>query len=161
MVDPAARDRDPAGRPRNARARDGLGRPLPRTESQQAPIDESALPPIEALARAQELLDTGHPFAAHEVFEAVWKQTSGPDRELWRGLAQVAVGTTHALRGNESGARALLQRGADTMAEFAASTPHGIDVDGIRTWLSEASNDLALAARPPRLVVTDSASGGE
>jgi hypothetical protein len=146
------RDRDATGKPRNARARDDLGRPLPRVDRRAAAADEPALAPVEALRRAQRLLDTGRPFRAHEVLEAVWKETRGPERELWRGLAQIAVGITHALRGNDSGSRALLERGADSLASFASTTPHGIDVDGIRRWAREAAGDGARAAMPPRLI---------
>jgi predicted metal-dependent hydrolase len=149
------RDRDQAGRARNARARDDLGRPLARTIDGEAPVDEPALSPPEALRRAQELLDAGRPFTAHEVFEAVWKDTAGPSRELWRGLAQIAVGITHSLRGNDSGAHSLLLRGADALEPFAGTTPYKIDVDGVRAWALLASEDAALAALPPRLTVKD------
>jgi hypothetical protein len=155
----ADRDRDPTGRARNARTRDDLGRPQARSDGSQSAIDEPARPPGEALLAAQELLDGGRPFTAHEVLEAVWKDTSGPSRELWRGLAQIAVGITHALRGNESGARSLLQRGSLTLTEFEGTTPHGVDVDGVRAWAEAASDNLRLAAQPPRLVVVASASG--
>jgi uncharacterized protein len=148
----ADRDRDAAGRARNARARDDLGRPLARSDGSQGAIDVPALPPGDALLAAQELLDSGRPFTAHEVLEAVWKDTIGPGRELWRGLAQIAVGITHALRGNESGARALLQRGSLTLAEFEGTTPNGVDVDGVRAWAEAAREDLRMAARPPQLV---------
>ncbi|HEX3823711.1 MAG TPA: DUF309 domain-containing protein [Mycobacteriales bacterium] len=156
MSDPGAerRDRDPAGRARNARARDDLGRPLDRIAGAEAPpVDEPPRPPDVALQLAQQLLDEGRPFAAHEVLEAVWKDTSGPDRELWRGLAQVAVGITHSLRGNESGAHALLLRSAASLEPFAGSTPHSIDVDGLRDWARRAGDDHSLGARPPRLTV--------
>jgi uncharacterized protein len=157
----AGRDRDPTGRARNARARDDLGRPLTRSAGGQGAIDEPALPPGDALLVAQELLDTGRPFAAHEVLEAVWKDSTGPPRELWRGLAQIAVGITHALRGNESGARALLQRGALSLANFEGTSPYGVDVDGVRAWAEVAHDDLRLAAKPPGLVVGAPASGSE
>ena len=66
-----ARDRDPAGRARNARPRDALGRPLPRGAAGDERIpDDLLLAPAEALNLAQELLDTGRPFHAHEVLEA-------------------------------------------------------------------------------------------
>jgi uncharacterized protein len=156
------RDRDPAGRARNARVRDELGRPLGRAAGGHAPTDQAALPPSAALARAQELLDAGRPFDAHEVFEAVWKDTEGPTRALWRGLAQIAVGCTHALRGNESGARALFDRGRQTLAEFASENPDGVDVDGIRAWAEAACDDLSLVSRPPRLVAdVEPMSGSE
>ncbi|WP_031104844.1 DUF309 domain-containing protein, partial [Streptomyces sp. NRRL S-146] len=92
-----ARDRDSEGRARNARPRDGLGRPLPYDADGVPRQPEGVVRTPEAtVAEAQRLLDEGKPFHAHEVFEDAWK--SGPDeeRELWRGLAQLAVGLTHA-----------------------------------------------------------------
>src|SRR5215472_6931937 len=81
-------DRDPAGRPRNARPRDGLGRPLPRGQTGEERIpDDLAVPPDEALSLAQRLLDSGRPFHAHEVLEASWKAAPPGERELWKGLA--------------------------------------------------------------------------
>jgi hypothetical protein len=85
------------------------------------------------------------------VFEAVWKHTDGPASELWRGLAQIAVGITHALRGNEPGATALLRRGADSLVPFMATNPFDVDVDGVRDWATQAAADLDRAHLPPRL----------
>ena len=123
MTEPTERDRDPAGRARNARPRDALGRPLPRSAGQDRPRipDDLVIAPAEAAALGGRLLAEGQPFHAHEVFEAAWKSVPGPDRELWRGLAQVAVGLTHARRGNARGATALLRRGASHVAEFAGT----------------------------------------
>ena len=59
---------------------------------------------------------------AHEVFESAWKSLPGPERELWRGLAQVAVGLTHARRGNPRGASTLLRRGAGHIAGFSGAS---------------------------------------
>jgi hypothetical protein len=87
------------------------------------------------------------------VLEDQWKADDSPERPLWQGLAQVAVGITHALRSNESGARALLARGAETLAPFAGTAPHLVDVDGIRAWASHAEADLTLTATPPRLAL--------
>src|SRR5215469_2093616 len=129
------RDRDASGRARNARPRDSLGRPLPRAADGRPPAeDEQALAPAEALALAQNLLDTGRAFHAHEVLEAVWKAVPTPaaERDLWQGLAQIAVGLTHALRGNGRGAVALLRRGSDRLDEYQSPGPHDVDVDGIR-----------------------------
>ena len=94
---PRHRDRDSSGRPRNARPRDELGRPLPPGAPGTDRIpDDLSLPPAESLALAQSLLDRGRAFHAHEVLEASWKQAPAAERELWRGLAQLAVGlTTH------------------------------------------------------------------
>jgi hypothetical protein len=156
-----ARDRDPGGRPRNARPRDALGRPLPRGEAGADRIpDDLSLPPADALALAQHLLDTGRPFHAHEVLEASWKGAPDAERELWRGLAQVAVGLTHAQRGNARGAAALLRRGAERVGGYAAAPPHGIDAAGIaRAGAAlasqiEAAGDTGLASPGPRISLT-------
>ena len=135
----AGRDRDTAGRARNARPRDALGRPLARSARGEPPAGDAALPPDEALAEAQRLLDAGRPFHAHEVLEAAWKAAPDGERDLWQGLAQLAVGMTHVLRGNPRGAAALLRRGASRLDGYPAAGPHGIDVAGLRT----ASADLA------------------
>lgn len=89
------------------------------------------MPPAEALVEAQRLLDADRPFHAHEVLEAVWKSSPEPERELWRGLAQVAVGITHLRRGNTRGGEALLSRAAERLVPYEAVPPHGIDVQGV------------------------------
>src|SRR5215813_3959629 len=159
-----ARDRDPAGRPRNARPRDAFGRPLPRDAAGEERIpDDLAVPPEEALSMAQGLLDSGRPFHAHEVLEASWKAAPEAERDLWQGLAQIAVGLTHARRGNARGASALLRRGADRVARYAGAPPHGIDAAAI----SLAASDLAtridaggLAAIEADLLTVRVAPGG-
>jgi hypothetical protein len=126
----AGRDRDTAGRARNARPRDELGRPLPRSAAQDVPRvpDDLVISPAEAAELGGRLLAEGRPFHAHEVFEAAWKSVPRPERELWRGLAQVAVGLTHARRGNARGATTLLRRGRQRVSSYAGSRPYAIDV---------------------------------
>ena len=145
-----SRDRDGTGRPRNARPRDELGRPLARTDRATAGADPPALPPLDALREAQRLLDAGRSFTAHEVLEAVWKATPDPQRALWRGLAQLAVGLTHQARGNRRGSRALFLRAADTLAPFT-DAPHRLPVDELRRWAVAAADDPAGAGPMPRI----------
>ena len=99
-----ARDRDEAGRPRQKRPRDELGRPLPYGETGVEPVPEEALPPDRTVEVARALVEEGRPFAAHEVLEARWKAGPEEERDLWQGLAQLCVGLTHAARGNAVGA---------------------------------------------------------
>ncbi|MGO8955969.1 MAG: DUF309 domain-containing protein [Streptosporangiaceae bacterium] len=132
------RDRDAAGRARNARLRDELGRPLAREAVRgTASADEAALPPADALASAQQLLDDGLPFHAHEILEAAWKAAPASERDLWQGLAQIAVGLTHARRGNARGAVALLRRGRDRLARYPAPGPHEVDITAITARCDE------------------------
>ncbi|WP_344420228.1 DUF309 domain-containing protein [Amycolatopsis minnesotensis] len=144
------RDRDESGKARNARPRDGLGRPLPYgAEGVERQPEGIVRSPEETVTEAQRLLEDGKPFHAHEVFEDAWK--SGPDseRELWRGLAQLAVGLTHAARGNSSGAGSLLRRGASNIAPFEPEHPHGLDISGLVTWANALADDPAFEV--PRL----------
>lgn len=138
------RDRDPDGRARNARPRDGLGRPLAYGEPGVARQPEGVhRSPDETLAEAQGLLDRGRPFHAHEVFEDAWKSGAGADVALWKALAQLAVGVTHRLRGNTTGAQRLLHRAAAGLEQYAHDPPYGLDVAGLRAWaLDPAGRDV-------------------
>ncbi len=158
----AERERDSLGRPLNARPRDGLGRPLPRgsTGVERVP-DGIALPPEAALAEAQRLLDDGLPFHAHEVLEASWKAAPQAERQLWQGLAQLAVGLTHALRGNDSGAVALLRRGRERIAAYLVAPPHGVDVGGLTAWADALIAGCADADRTEPAVPRLRQSPGE
>src|SRR5260370_8000446 len=94
-----ARDRDAAGRPKNARPRDGLGRPLDRgADGEPVMPDDLLLTPAEAVRLAQRLIDEGRPFHAHEGLEAVWKASPSAHRDLWKGLAQTSLPPTHPTR---------------------------------------------------------------
>jgi uncharacterized protein len=138
-----ARDRDAAGRPRNARPRDELGRPLPREAAGEAPLpDEPALAPESALDLAQQLIDSGRAFRAHEVLEASWKAAPPGERDLWQGLAQVAVGLTHAQRGNARGAVTLLRRGGLRVSGYAGSAPYHIEAAGIARFAAELADRI-------------------
>jgi uncharacterized protein len=144
------RDRDAEGRARNARPRDALGRPLPHgAQGEERAPEGVPRTPDEALAEAQRLLDAGRPFHAHEVLEDAWKSAPERERQLWRGLAQLAVGLTHAARGNARGAARLLERGAGNVAPYADAPPHGLDVAGLVAWATEPAR--ADVAAPPRL----------
>ena len=158
------RDRDAEGRARNARPRDGLGRPLPYgaegVERQPEGVVRTAR---ETVAEAQALLDAGRPFHAHEVFEDAWKSGPEDERTLWRGLAQLAVGLTHAGRGNVAGGARLLRRGAGAVEEWEVARgedrPYGIDLAGLAVWARELAGRVERGPGPvdaateaPRLV---------
>jgi hypothetical protein len=155
------RDRDESGRPRSSRPRDALGRPLPpgREGIPRIP-DDLELPPAETLAVAQDLLDRGLAFNAHEVLEAAWKNGPEDERTLWQSLAQLAVGITHVQRNNVKGAITVLRRasGGLTVGETA---PYDIDIAGLADYADVLIEDLAANVAitqkrlKPHLVVRD------
>ncbi|MCX5042098.1 DUF309 domain-containing protein [Aldersonia sp. NBC_00410] len=142
MVD---RSRDESGRARNARPRDELGRPLPPgSEGVERIPDELDLPPDETLRYAQELIDRGRAFHAHEVLEAAWKNGPDEERVLWQGLAQLAVGITHVQRGNPKGAIKLLHRAALRLSQEPA--PYDIDAPGLVAYAEQLAHGLESGA---------------
>ncbi|NDZ78060.1 DUF309 domain-containing protein [Streptomyces sp. SID10853] len=154
--DGTARDRDPEGRARNARPRDGLGRPLPYgAEGVERQPEGVVRTPAETVREAQRLLDAGMPFHAHEVFEDAWKSGPESERALWRGLAQLAVGLTHAARGNTAGGARLLLRGAGGLTAYPEAMPYGIDIGGLTAWAGHLAGGLRGPVDPrasaPRL----------
>jgi hypothetical protein len=150
----AERDRDEDGRPRNSRPRDDLGRPLPPGSPGVERIpDDLHLSPVESLAYAQDLVNRGRAFHAHEVLEAAWKDGPVQEKALWQGLAQLMVGITHVQRGNTDGARALLRRAADKLVALPPGSPYGIDVAGLIHFTAALIADLDAGnpGAPPRL----------
>ena len=137
------RTRDDAGRPRNARPRDALGRLLaPGSEGVPRIPDDLALPPSDSLAYAQDLLDRGLAFNAHEVLEAAWKNGPAEERMLWQGLAQLAVGITHVQRGNHTGAASLLRRAAERLSADRQFSRHSVDDAGLVAFANALADDL-------------------
>ncbi|MGW0856712.1 DUF309 domain-containing protein [Streptomyces sp. NPDC002690] len=145
-MDETHRDRDAEGRARNARPRDGLGRPLPYgTEGVGRQPEGVVRSPEETLREGQRLLDAGMPFHAHEVFEDAWKSGPEEDRELWRAMAQLAVGLTHAARGNAVGGARLLRRGAAVLEAYRTRAPYGIGIGGLIGWARELAGRVEPA----------------
>jgi uncharacterized protein len=110
------------------------------------PVPEEALPPAETIAAATRLLDEGRPFAAHEVFEARWKEAPAVERHLWQGMAQLCVAVTHAMRGNRTGAARVLGRGIGHLSAYDGPT-YGLDVDG---WVARAQAAVDAATPSDR-----------
>lgn len=142
----AERDRDESGKARSSRPRDALGRPLPNgSEGVPRIPDDLELSPSDSLTYAQQLLDDGLAFNAHEVLEAAWKNAPDDERDMWQGLAQLAVGITHIQRGNTVGAATVLTRAAERMAQRPEPAPHHIDVDGLIAHARALIDDLERA----------------
>lgn len=130
--------------------------------------DDLDLPPAETLRFAQDLLNRGLAFNAHEVLESAWKNGPSEERMLWQGLAQLAVGITHIQRGNPKGALTLLRRASGRIG--AAATPHGIDGPGLVAYASgliaELEGGAAAESLPPQRLIpklsgSDSGAGDE
>ena len=77
------------------------------------------------------LFNAGEYYAQHDAFEALWMETKGPVRELYRALLQVGVALYQAGRGNRRGALKLLLRSAQWLRELPDEC-QGLDVARLR-----------------------------
>jgi hypothetical protein len=138
------RDRDTGGRPKNARPRDALGRPLPRGATSALPAGEPEPDPRTALDRGIAHFNAGEFFQAHEVWEEGWHPSPEPERDFWQGLIQVAVGLTHRQRGNPRGAVTLLERGARRLRRYPG-IHHGVPCADIAAFAENAARTIEHA----------------
>src|SRR5262245_22639275 len=85
--------------------------------------------------------NSGRYFEAHEVWEDLWRPTSGDLRLFYQGLIQAAVGLHHLSRGNLTGARAQLSKALTKLDEPGGSAT-GIDLDSLRGSLRKVLDEL-------------------
>ena len=104
----------------------------------------------EGLAKAVELFNAGHYFEAHEVLERLWLAADGPDRELYQGVLQVAVGLHHEARGNRKGAASMLAKGVARLTLLAPSCL-GIDLARLLDDVGAFQSAPPDARRAPEL----------
>ena len=136
------RDRREDGRPEQARPRDRTGRPLPRGTT-GVPLVEPLEPGTvdEAIAMGAARWDERRYFEAHELLEEAWKRGPESDRDLWKGVIQVAVAGVHLQRGNRIGARRLLDRALGRL-ERQPEQHRGLDVAALRRTATAARDRL-------------------
>ncbi|MFN4258078.1 MAG: DUF309 domain-containing protein [Gemmataceae bacterium] len=84
-------------------------------------------------------------FEAHEIWEAVWMETTGPERRFYQGLIQAAVGLCHFGNGNLRGAVKLYHSSRDYLAPYRP-TYLGMDVDDFWRQMDHCHGELL--ARP-------------
>jgi uncharacterized protein len=70
-------------------------------------------------------------FAAHEVWEDLWRDCSAADRRFYQGLIQASVALYHGFNGNWRGARRLFHSGRAYMAAYPVPY-RGLDIG--RLW---------------------------
>ena len=109
------------------------------------------LPPLAREGMA--LFNAGEYYAQHDAFEALWMETKGPVRELYRALLQVGVALYQVGRGNRRGALKLLLRSAQWLRELPDEC-QGLDVARLRADVQVLRAELVAEGgevRPVRL----------
>jgi predicted metal-dependent hydrolase len=86
-------------------------------------------------ARGVALFDQGDWYAAHDVLEDLWHETSDPERRVLQGLIQIAVAQVHLQRSNVRGATSLFGEGLGRIS--GRSDPDlGLDLPRLRERVS-------------------------
>ncbi len=67
-------------------------------------------------------------YQAHDLFEELWHETIGPERQTIQGILQIAVAQIHLESGNKNGAMILFGEGLGRLKGF--NTPDlGLDLE--------------------------------
>jgi predicted metal-dependent hydrolase len=88
-------------------------------------------------------------FEAHEVWEGLWMECSGPERRFYQALIQAAVALYHFGNGNVRGAVKLYHSSRNYMAAFGPSYL-GLDCAAFWTQMEKCFADILGPAQPDR-----------
>ena len=99
-------------------------------------------------ARGIELFNQQHFYDAHEIWEDVWRETSGPEKKFLQGLIQVAVALHHHSTGNVVGARSLLERARKNLVAYPGEFK-GISVTALLASMATWRDSLSSGCEAP------------
>ena len=100
-----------------------------------------------------ELFNTGKFYACHDTLEALWMESTEPDKSFYQGILQISVALYHLGYGNLKGAIILLGEGSNRLARYP-SVYSLVDVDE----LLEQSIGLLKVLQQKQLEQFDSSS---
>jgi predicted metal-dependent hydrolase len=91
----------------------------------------------------------GDYFESHEVWEALWMDSAGPERKFYQGLIQAAVALYHFGNGNLRGAVKLFRSSRDYLKGF--DTPYlGLDLGAFAEQMDRCFAELLAHPEPER-----------
>jgi uncharacterized protein len=114
-------------------------------------MDNSASPYDPRYLAGIVLFNRGDFFEAHEVWESLWMDTFGPEKQFYQGLIQAAVGLCHFCNGNVRGAVKLYHSSKDYMKRYG-SPFQGLDQDAFWAQMDACFAELLALSEPTRAV---------
>ncbi|KAB2865842.1 MAG: DUF309 domain-containing protein [Anaerolineae bacterium] len=109
-------------------------------------FDQCAQPMPPLVKRGLEEFNAGEYYECHETLETAWMEESGPVRDVYRGILQVAVAYYQIQRGNYNGAMKMFLRSLQWLEPLPAQC-QGIDIGRFRRDALQAR--LAMEALGP------------
>jgi uncharacterized protein len=74
--------------------------------------------PPDGLLEGIAMYNRGEFYECHEVLEDTWRAETDAVRDLYQGILQIGVAFHHLRNGNLRGAKGLLSRGIENVAQF-------------------------------------------
>ena len=82
-------------------------------------------------------------YKSHDVFEEIWHETGGPERQLIQGILQVAVAQVHLENSNLNGAKILYGEALGRLKRHHLSN-FGLDIEGLSNCVSRRLEFLQI-----------------
>ena len=92
-------------------------------------------------------------YKSHDVFEEIWHETGGSERQLLQGILQVAVAQVHLENNNINGATILYGEALGRLKKFKLANL-GLDIVGLCECITERleflqiGKDVAICSLP-------------
>ena len=92
-------------------------------------------------------------YKSHDVFEEIWHETGGSERQLIQGILQVAVAQVHLENSNINGATILYGEALGRLKRFHLAN-FGLDIEALSNCVSkrleflQIGKDLAVCSLP-------------
>ena len=93
--------------------------------------------------RGMNLFNSCQWYKSHDVFEEIWHETGGPERQLLQGILQVAVAQVHLENSNINGATILYGEALGRLKKFQLSNL-GLDIEGLCKCVSRRLEFLQI-----------------
>tara|TARA_Y100001968_G_scaffold84889_1_gene76033 strand:+ start:43 stop:423 length:381 start_codon:yes stop_codon:yes gene_type:complete len=104
-------------------------------------------------ANGMKLFNSCEWYKSHDVFEEIWHETGGPERQLLQGILQVAVAQVHLENSNKNGATILYGEALGRLKRFQLANL-GLDIAGLcqcitkRLECLQLGNDISSCSLP-------------
>ena len=82
-------------------------------------------------------------YKSHDVFEEIWHETGGTERQLLQGILQVAVAQVHLENSNLNGATILYGEALGRLKRFHSAN-FGLDIEGLSNCVSRRLEFLQI-----------------
>ena len=93
--------------------------------------------------RGMKLFNSCQWYKSHDVFEEIWHETGGSERQLIQGILQVAVAQVHLENSNLNGATILYGEALGRLKRFHLAN-FGLDIEGLSKSVSRRLEFLQI-----------------